>query len=186
MPSSENPRATIYRTLDGSWVLEQTDSITPVANRQTFELDGKVFRFCCHAHVSTTTVADPALDLELRRARLSLAVSRDEEHVELKVTCGMKSFDLGARAHNYLLLTLGRRRLADAAEGLPSPSCGWLSPDDFPHDPAMAPARLNLDVLRIRKQFAALGIVDAPGIIERRARSRQLRIGVEQITIVTI
>jgi hypothetical protein len=48
------------------------------------------------------------------------------------------------------------------------------------------PPHLNLDVLRIRKQFSALGVVDAANIIERRPRTRQLRIGVSRISIVSL
>jgi len=114
---------------------------------------------------------------------LSFSVSRDEEHVELQVRCGGRTFDMGARTHNYLLLTLARRRLADAAEGTPETSCGWIYQEDLAHDPSMAPPQLNIDVFRIRKQFAAIGVIDAANIIERRPRTRQLRIGTALITV---
>jgi hypothetical protein len=48
----------------------------------------------------------------------------------------------------------------------------------------MAPPQLNLDVFRLRRQFAALGIVDAANIVERRPRTRQLRIGTARLQIV--
>jgi hypothetical protein len=105
------------------------------------------------------------------------SVSRDEEHVHLHTTCGGSSFDMGARSHNYLLLTLARRRLEDAKEGTGDTACGWIYQEDLAHDPTMAPPQLNIDVFRIRKQFAAVGVVDAANIIERRPRTRQLRIG---------
>jgi hypothetical protein len=42
---------------------------------------------------------------------------------------------------------------------------------------------MNVDIFRIRKQVAALGLVDAPNIIERRPRAKQLRIGVGDLEV---
>lgn len=187
LPSSERPLATIYRDTDGGWILEQPDSIAPITNFQTFEIEGRSFRFSCPEQIAKTTFTPDVLaELEIRHLALHFSVSRDEEHVELRVTSGARSFDLGSRAHNYLLLTLARRRLSDAAEGLPETSCGWIYQEDFPNDPNMESAHLNLDVLRIRRQFARLGIADAAGIIERRPRTRQLRIGVSRLSVVIL
>jgi hypothetical protein len=113
-------------------------------------------------------------------------VSRDEEHVELHVTCAGKKLDMGARCHNYLLLTLARRRATEAPQGPNDPSCGWINQDELAHDPALAPPQLNIDVFRIRKQFAAAGVLDAANIIERNARTKQLRIGTGHISIKTL
>jgi hypothetical protein len=186
LPSTEDPRATIYRNPDGVWVLEQPDSIAPVTNLETFEVAGRAFRFSCPENIAKTTLADSSSEIEVRHMTLLFSVSRDEEHVELRATCGARSFELGTRLHNYLLLTLARRRLADAAEGLPETSCGWIYQEDFPNDPSMEPQRLNLDVLRIRQQFAALGVSDAANIVERRPRTRQLRIGVNRLSVVVL
>jgi hypothetical protein len=187
LPSSDEPLVTIYRS-DGSWFLEQADeSIAPITNQQTFEVAGRVWRFCCAEGTTKTTLADSSsLGLEVRHLQLSFSVSSDEEHVHLQMSCGGKTVDLGARTHNYLLLTLARRRLRDAAAGQPEGVCGWIYQDDFSHDPMMASPQLNIDVFRIRKQFAATGVVDAANIIERRPRTRQLRIGTGRISVVQL
>lgn len=185
LPSSEDPHFTIYRNAEGLWVLEQPESITTIGNQQTFEVGGKVYRFSCPDNLQQTAAADSALELEVRYLQLAFYVSRDEEHVELRASCGTRTFDLGSRTHNYLLLTLARRRKDDAAEGLPEGECGWVYMDDLAHDPSMAPQQLALDVFRIRKQFAAIGLLDPAGIIERRPRTKQLRLGATGISIVT-
>ncbi len=186
LPSPEDPRATIYRQKDGSWVLEQPESVVPITNLQVFEVEGRSFRFSCPENLFRTSLADYSVELETRFLSLLFSVSRDEEHVALNVTCGSKSFDLGARTHNYLLLTLARRRLADMAQGLPETSCGWIYLEDLAHDPSMAPPQLNIDVFRIRKQFASVGVVDAAAVVERRPRTKQLRIGVARLSIVVV
>jgi hypothetical protein len=184
LPSNDDPRATIYRSVEGTWVLEQPDdSTSPITHLQTFDVAGRVWRFSCSETIRTTSLAASPADLEVRHLQLSFAVSRDEEHVQLHVTSAGQTFDLGARAHNYLLLTLARRRIADVAEGLAETTCGWIYQEDLAHDPTMAPPQLNIDVFRIRKHFASLGVVDAANIVERRPRTRQLRIGTGYISI---
>jgi hypothetical protein len=186
IPSSEDPRATIYRGADGSWILEQPDdSSTPITNLQSFEVTGQSYRFHCPEGVNRTSLATASVELEVRHLELVFAVSRDEEHVQLQVNCGLSRFDLGARAHNYLLLTLARRRVDDAREGLPDTSCGWIYLEDLAHDPSFATPQLNIDVFRIRKQFSSVGVLDAANIVERRPRTRQIRLGASRVSILT-
>jgi hypothetical protein len=167
-------------------VLEHSESLAPITNLQTFDIEGRTYRFSCPQTIAKTSLAGPSTDVEMRHVTLLFSVSRDEEHVQLHATFGHKTLDLGSRSHNYLLLTLARRRLEDAAEGLPETSCGWIYQEDLAHDPTMAPSQMNIDVFRIRKHFAALGIIDAANIVERRPRTRQLRIGVERLSVVVL
>jgi hypothetical protein len=172
--------------MDGTWVLEQPESIAPITNMQVFDVEGRSFRFSCPEKIWKTSIAGQAPVLEVRHLSLFFSVARNEEHVELRVTCGARNFDLGARTHNYLLLTLARQRMADVAEGLPETTCGWIYQDELEHDPSLSGPQLNLDVFRVRKQFAALGVLDAANIVERRPRTKQLRIGVERLAVVTL
>ena len=187
LPSGDDPQVTIYRATDGSWVLEQLDElITPITNLQVFKVAGRSWRFCCPESICTTSLAVPSTEIEVRHLQLSFSVSRDEEHVHLQMSCGGSTFDMGTRTHNYLLLTLARRRLADAAEGLPETTCGWVYQEDLSHDPSMAPPQLNIDVFRLRRQFAGCGVVDAANIVERRPRTRQLRIGTGRLSVIPL
>ena len=178
---------TICRSAAGLWVTEQADgAVAPIGNLEIVDIGGRMWRFSCPEEICATTFGFSSTELRVRQLHLSFSVSRDEEHVQLLVTCGQRTLDLGTRARNYLLLTLARRRVADAKEGLPEASCGWIYQDDLSHDPSMAPPQLNLDVFRVRKQFAAAGVVDAVNVIERRSTTRQIRVGTGQIAIRTI
>jgi hypothetical protein len=184
LPSSDDPRGTIYRNHEGLWVYEQPDeSITPISNRQTFEVLGCRWRFCCPETTYPTSIATSPPDREVRLLQVSFIVSRDEEHVELQATCGGRATNLGSRAFNYLLLTLARRRVQDTAQALPEAECGWVHMEDLAHDPSMAPPQLNIDIFRIRRQFELTGVFDPANIVERRPRTRQLRIGTGFISI---
>jgi len=187
LPSADDPRVTICRSAAGLWVTEQADgAVAPIGNLEIVDIGGRMWRFSCPEEICATTFGFSSTELRVRQLHLSFSVSRDEEHVQLLVTCGQRTLDLGTRARNYLLLTLARRRVADAKEGLPEASCGWIYQDDLSHDPSMAPPQLNLDVFRVRKQFAAAGVVDAVNVIERRSTTRQIRVGTGQIAIRTI
>lgn len=187
LPSVEAPLASIYPASEGGWLLEQLDeSTTSITNLQVFKIGGRRWRFCCPEQLLKTSFAGEPPALEVRFLELTFSVSRDEEHVELQVACGSHQVDLGARTHNYTLLTLARRRLSDTVQGLPETSCGWMYQEDIAVRPGMTSADLNIDVCRLRKQFAQAGVVDAAAIIERRPRTRQLRIGTGRIVIVAL
>ena len=122
-----------------------------------------------------------------RAIGLEFAVSRNEEQVDLSILHGGQRTLLKPRAHSYLLLTLARSRLADQANAsLPVTSHGWVEQTRLLRMLATTLPQLTLDIYRARRQFADAGISDSAQIVERRASSRELRIGVEQISIRTL
>jgi hypothetical protein len=138
----------------------------------------------CAERPLVTLVGTAPLGLRAQDVALVFEVARDEEHVGLRMTSGGRTLDMGGRSHNYILLTLARRRLADAAEQLPSTSCGWMYHDDLARGPAASRTQLNTDIFRIRRQFGRAGLLDPDAIIERRQAAGQLRIGTSNLTIV--
>jgi hypothetical protein len=187
VPSSDDPQVTIYRGHDVPWLLERADEVTTaITNLQTFVVSGQNWRFCCPELICDTTLATAQHDLEMRHLQLLFSVSRDEEHVALRMTCGGRTFDMGSRSHNYLLLTLARRRIEDTTHGVDETSCGWVYQEDLTRGLDVGPPQLHLDVFRLRQQFGSLGVLDAANVIERRPRTRQLRIGTAHLSIVRL
>lgn len=185
VPSAEEPEVTLYRGASGQWFIETADApVAVVADHDTFEAAGKTWRFCCPTVIARTQSLNQSL--ELRGAELRFGVSPDEEHVELSARCSGREVDLGSRAHNYLLLVLARRRLAETERGFPENTAGWMYQDDVVRDLGIAQPQLNIDVFRIRRHFATAGFVDAASAIERRSSTRQLRIGVVRLRIETV
>jgi pSer/pThr/pTyr-binding forkhead associated (FHA) protein len=187
VPSSEDPQVTIYRGTEGEWLLERADSATtPIKDLQTFSAGGKTWRFRCPELPYETSLASAQQDFEVRHAHLQFSVSRDEEHISLRMSCAGRSVDMGSRTHNYVLLLLARQRVDDTAQGLPETSCGWVYQEDLVRGMQIDPQQLNLDVYRLRRQFGASGVIDAANIVERRPRTRQLRIGTSNLSIVRV
>jgi pSer/pThr/pTyr-binding forkhead associated (FHA) protein len=184
VPTADAPLASILADEEG-WVLEDHDGTrTLLSSGDVFTVSGAPWRFTVPSDMpSPTRLASSMIDLDVKRIHLSFRVSADEETVALQIDAGGVSRDAGLRSFNYLLLTLARRRLEDMKDGYPDSECGWFNYADFTHDESMAAPQVALNVCRIRKHFAKLGVADAPRIIERRPRTRQLRIGTGALTV---
>lgn len=184
IPSSEDPVAAVYRGTNGQWLLERQDEpLLPIEDQATFDVAGRTWRFCCPSVLFPTS--GPEGQLDLGKVALHFFVSRDEEHVELRALT-TESLSLGTRNHNYLLLTLARLRLRDAAQGIPETACGWIYQDELVDKLDMTANQLNVEVFRIRQQFSSLNLRDAATVIERRPRARQMRIGVRNLNVETL
>jgi hypothetical protein len=182
IPSRDEPIATIYRGADGRWWLERGEApLSVLSNRDVFAVAGSKWRFACPEIISATQQTNTLTRLE--DLSLHFSVSLDEEHVELRGESPKRVVPLGSRGHNYLLLTLARQRLADAERGLADTACGWMLQDQVIEWLKTSAQQLNLDVHRIRVQFAEAGVIGAANIIERRQRARQLRIGVGHLVV---
>jgi hypothetical protein len=182
LPSSKHPECTLYLDQDGSWKLEHASGeLEVVVDGQVIESAGRRFRFCC------PTASVPAETWSLTRGAgeptLRFAVSSDEDFVELSLEYPERSVPLGSRSHNYLLLTLARQRLADRASGLAEASCGWMDKEQLADGFKMTPQQVDGEVFRIRKHFSQHGLPESTTIIERRPRTKQIRVGVSQLQV---
>lgn len=182
LPSSKDPVHTLYLDHDGSWKLEHpSGEVEVVVDGQVIESSGRRFRFCC------PTAAAPAETWSLTRSAgeptLCFAVSSDEDFVELSLEYPSRSVPLGSRSHNYFLLTLARQRLTDREAGLPEPSCGWMDKEQLADGFKMTPQQVDGEVFRIRKHFSQHGLAESTKVIERRPRTKQIRVGLAQLRV---
>jgi hypothetical protein len=185
LPSGEAPEVTLYRDAAAEWVLDRDGAIEHVANGHRVTAGGRDFTLHLPDGVPRTLEASEA-PLSLEAITLDFRVSRDEEYVALRARARDRVLDLGARAHHVLLLALARARLRDAAELLQDSSHGWVYQEDMARGLNLDESHLNVTLYRCRQHFAAAGIVDAAGIVERRKPTRQLRIGVGRIEITVV
>jgi hypothetical protein len=180
VPSSERPLATLYRDSTGAWFLEQSPAdATPVIDGAEFEVGGQRWRFLCPSLVAQT---DLVRQHDARGLRLVFEVSQDEEHVELLARTEGATIDLGVRANNYLLLILARQREQDVRAGLDERLQGWVHQEALARALASEPENINVDVFRLRRRFER-HFQNAATIIERRARTGQLRLGIADFEI---
>jgi pSer/pThr/pTyr-binding forkhead associated (FHA) protein len=185
LPSGDEPELSIYRQADGNWIAEGADRVWALEPDEIVLAGTRRFRFEPGAAVYATSASMHHLPTPAAVA-LEFVVSRNEEQVDLTIVHGGKRTGLRPRAHTYLLLTLARLRMQDQAQAeLPQSSHGWIEQSRLLKMLATTPAQLALDIYRARRQFSDAGVVDSAQLVERRASSRELRLGVESITVQT-
>jgi pSer/pThr/pTyr-binding forkhead associated (FHA) protein len=180
LPDEERPEVSIFEDASGRWVAEDSEGTRFVADRDIVIADGEGWILNLpNAAGETQEISTllPAFDT----ITLRFAVSRHEEHVEVTVVHGCGSTAMPARAHHYLLLTLARAIVED--EDASPAERGWVDREELCRRIGTDGPRLNVDVFRNRRQFAALGIHGAAGIIERRPGTGQLRLGTARVEV---
>lgn len=186
LPSDTLPAAVVLEDGEGRYVVEIDGEARPAEDGALLDVAGE--RWALHLPapgVSTWEAGDPPLALATGELRLS--VSRDEEQVEVALVAGGRAHAMPPRAHYYLLLTLARARIQAEEDAVLLPhERGWTSVDALTRMLGIEEIKLNVEVYRVRRDLAELGVVDAPAIIERRRGLRTLRLGIARATIVTL
>lgn len=181
LPTNENPSCTIFQDADGLWKLEDADgSLSALHDGQRLESGGQSYVFSFPTSSDMTAGVEPAATLA---PTLRFLVSSDEDFVELLLEYGQRTVLLGSRGHNYLLLTLARQKLSDLANNVPVASSGWMDKDRLAQGLRITPQSIDGEIFRIRKHFASHGLAEATTIIERRARTRQIRLGPDRVRV---
>ena len=173
LPSPAAPAVVIYCDDRGRWVCEQEGEVSRIDDGHSVVIDGASWIVRVPAMLDGTATMDvgPTLDT----VRLRFGVSLDEEHVELTILSRGREIEVEAREHSYILLTLARARLADAA--LPLKEQGWIDRDRLLKMLQLDTNALNVGIYRARGQLAKAGLEGATGIVQVRRGHR--RFGME-------
>lgn len=181
LPSNDAPLACVFASSD-AWIAEIHGEARLAQDGEVLHLAGQPF--VLHLPVAGIATQESPTAPSLNEVSLSLRVSKNEERVEVILAGRGKPLTLPARSHHYTLLTLARARARDeASTSLIEPQRGWVLVDELCRTLAIDENRLNVEVYRIRQDFAAAGFSDAPAVVERRRGSRLLRLGTARISI---
>jgi hypothetical protein len=172
LPDADQPLVSVV-SVDGAWRVEGDTASRPVADHDIIEVGGRSFRLHLPTTWAATLPADSVTSLHFR-------VSSDEEHVEVTVQGGGRTTRLRPRAHQYTLLILARRRLADLA--LSPEDRGWLSRDDLARLLRIDPITVNVQLHRIRQDLGQHGD-SAAALLQIRAGTGQVRLGADALTV---
>lgn len=138
---------------DSGWWLEDNGERKQLNAGQNMSFSGETWTFV-ENEVISETIDDQA---ELSSAFFRFDLSADEEHIRLRLTVRGVEMDLGERAHNYLCLSLARKRVQDMQGGFQKVDQGWINTEDLLRDLSRELQRevdeyyLNLHVHRFRK-----------------------------------
>ncbi len=182
IPSNEQPEVTLFKDIDNVWKLEDAEgSVRAIGSGSTFQAGNRDYVFS--SPTTNDLTASAGIALLSGPPLLRFAVSSDEDFVELTLDYDGRSVALGSRAHNYLLLTLARQRLADMTHQVAAASCGWMDKDELATGLRMTPSQIDGEIFRIRRHFASHGVPDSSTVIERRERTRLIRMGFERLRV---
>lgn len=182
LPSPDEPLACVVEVENGQWTVETGGTAHLAADGEVVSAAGQAFMLHLPTPVPATVQEDerPAM---LEDFELGLRVSRDEEVVEVSFRGADGLRVLSPRAHHYTLLTLARLRVGSRGGALAEAQRGWVSADDLCRMLGMDEPKLNVEIYRLRREAASLGLANAAQLVERRRGSRQLRLGTERVTI---
>lgn len=181
LPSPEQPSLIVHRDEHGSWVADADGELVGVTDQQRISVAQQTYTLCLPEDLAGTVALRAFGGSRVTELSITFRTSSDLEHIELDVRVDNKVKRLAARTHNEMLLVLARAYQRDAAQQVEPADCGWMYLDELCRSVALDRERLNIDVYRLRRQFAELGLLDPANIIERRAKTKQLRIGTSHV-----
>jgi len=181
LPDESSPSVCVEQEEDGGLWIHSPEGRTDCASDFNVMVGQDRWRIVAPTTTSETT--EFTLRQRLIDARLTFAVSADQEHVVIDALCGGVRTRLEPRSHSYLLLLLAQQRLKDRAKGHAHEDEGWLTLPELASMLKVSENEVNVQVFRARRQFRAAEIEGAARVVERTAG--RLRIGVTQILMAT-
>lgn len=176
LPDEDAPVVVITRSPDG-WLDEARGEA--VHDRDVVNVGGEPWQLWLPDEVEGTQQRPAAVSLD--DVRIELAVSQDEEFVQVAVEAEGRVFTVEPRSYHYTLLTLARAWLEDDAT--PVAERGWVDADWLADRLRTQKRTLDVQICRIRNQFRDLGFAGAERVVERRRGTNALRLGATRVVV---
>lgn len=147
------PGAFIKYQYDSGWWMQDRSQRVLLQAGEKISYSGESWTFI-ENEVISATIDD---QVELSLAFFCFNLSADEEHINMSLTVRGVEMNLGERAHNYLCLSLARKRVEDMSLGYQKADQGWFNTEDLLRDLSRELQRevdeyyVNLQVHRVRK-----------------------------------
>ena len=183
LPHDQNPLVTIYANSEGEWLVEGGDAPRIVVDGEILDIERAKYRLELPNLEAETQQSGMGVST-LESIALRLAVTPDEEQVEVTVIVAGHAKRLPERRYHYLLVTLARAWLEE--EAVTHSMRGWVDRDELCRGLGMDVMKLGVEIYRARKQLAELGIHGAAGLIERRTGTCEIRIGVPNVQVIKL
>lgn len=170
LPNEAEPSASVSLAPEGLWLYE-TDSARQVLKEgDRVQVGSDIWKFTGSPEIEATVDMHHLHQRRHDDVLFQFKVSLNEEHISLSISDPAGEIDLGERTHHYGLLTLARRRLADAGRGLDQSSQGWIDIGQLSSMLGLEQNHLNMQIFRARSQVAKAlpSVPNGSDIVERR------------------
>ncbi|WP_179952185.1 FHA domain-containing protein [Marinicella rhabdoformis] len=152
LPDKYLAEVSVYQTTDETWVSEDASGIRSLeTGDHIMTSQGGWYFVDCEDTESTIQVARTSMDKDT--LHVTFNVSKDEEHVSLRIQAEQTELDLGERTHHELLLFLARKRLSDEKVGIEVPEQGWVDKEELSHKTGLDEKHINIHIYRLRQQL---------------------------------
>jgi len=178
LPTEKEPEASIFLTGD-DWHAEVDGVLRPVGTGDWLSLPSGRWQLLLPVAPQGPSRATAQAPFTLGDISLEFRVSRHEERVAVTIRYKQETRVLPTRSYLYTLLALAREVVADGGHE----DAGWIHPEDLAQQLACTREKLNLDIHRLRRLFQVAGVADFGDVVERRAESHELRLGVRRVSI---
>ncbi len=179
LPNENNPEITLYQEARGKWLCENSSGIILLEAGSKVSTENNSWYFINAETIDETVKVESNLNKMTKPSTINFTVSRDEEHVSLRIVFENKPIDLGERTHHYLVLLIARKRIADRKLGVEESEQGWIDKDQLSQQLGLDENHINIQIYRLRKQLMQINpsAVQLLQIIERRRG--EIRFGFE-------
>jgi len=159
LPDEEKPAVLFYYSAEGKWVADKDGDCIQLKHKEIYSFLGEDWEY-----IENDEIIEETIDYmrTIRDAYFLFTLSIDEEHINIKICTDYNTWDLGERAHHYLLLTLARKKLIDHQNQLPKMDQGWIQLEELMDDIEKENGKevdvyhLNVMIYRLRKQLSSL------------------------------
>lgn len=181
LPSPEDPQAIVTWDDAGRWMVLRGEQTEPTHDGAVIEVGGR--RWTLSLPETLTGTQQATAEQSVDQLGVRFGVSADEEYVEVTVSVGGTTTALKPRAQHYLLLTLARQRISDDQAGMAEAEQGWVYSEQLEKMLRASSNQVYVTIHRLRKEFAQFAVLDTTEIIQRRATTRQVRIGTARLAV---
>ncbi len=182
-PDSDEPLLSIYRNHLGEWVVDAESGTRNVKSGEHIAAGDE--RWTLHLpddQIQTMTRVDKVPTPS--NVQLLLILDSDDSARDIHLLHEGRVMPVTSRASSNLLVRLAMARQADnKANGIDADEAGWLDQPQLQVEFDLTGNAFNVAVHRLRNVFSRAGLTESSGVIERRARSGQVRIGIADIII---
>jgi len=185
LPSLDDPQVIVERDPEQGWRLIRDGDAVPAEDGAEITLATGTWRLTIPSEVAPVPMTAEMRDISqimnaISTRGIEIAVSADQEYIEVTVVLGGERHQLPPRVHHELLLALARQRLADRDTGVAASEEGWVYTSDLRKMLAVSANQFYVMSHRCKRELETLGL---DGVLEKRRTSHQVRLGLRDLAV---
>lgn len=183
LPDEQAPVLSVYYGPDGHWTMDDAQGTHTIkSGSQVHDGEQAWVLHLPEAKVQTITRLDASPTPS--SVDLHLHLGREDEIRQIHMVHEGRRLPVEHRTSSQLLVYLARARCAPTKGAPRSPAeIGWVRQIDLELHFGIGNNSVNVAVHRLRHMFQSAGLTESAGVVERRQRPPELRLGFRKVVI---